>query len=458
MTSVDTSSFPEARKREHELNQRQREVLDLLVAGNTNGEIAELLGMTLDGAKWNVSEILTKLGLTTREEAAEYWRWRRGLRMRTSSLLRRMASVVPMKWAAGGAAAAVVAMVVLLPLAGSDDEVPPDSVEIRPFYMEVETFGDEAVNPELTLRWWYQDRDTFRVEMEGLDGGGTQISRQHLSDGANAYSLVQGDDPFANGWISVPLSPAPAASTIRASMFPPTLFGPWPRSAETIDDIIADLSMTGAQLRVFGDDMVLGRKTVVIEDYSELDPEGPRYWIDTERMMVMRYTFEPGTGYEVTRLDWDIEHPEGTFDFVPPSEYPNETSNPERFPALGIEGLRSSDMEQLDAPGFLRLKGKPRGARETGFVQILESGQTSSLVLYLRDDKGFVTLTQYRNPAGIPTLDGEYTVRGYRAQYGGVGPPVLRWFEPDLRLEMRSLADHTADELIAIAVSLELRD
>jgi hypothetical protein len=34
--------------------------------------------MSLDGAKWNVSEILSKLGLASREEAGEYWRWRHG--------------------------------------------------------------------------------------------------------------------------------------------------------------------------------------------------------------------------------------------------------------------------------------------------------------------------------------------------------------------------------------------
>ena len=53
---------------------RQRQVLDLLAGGHTNPEIAEALGLTLWGAKWHVSEVMSRLGAVTREEAALYWR------------------------------------------------------------------------------------------------------------------------------------------------------------------------------------------------------------------------------------------------------------------------------------------------------------------------------------------------------------------------------------------------
>jgi DNA-binding CsgD family transcriptional regulator len=55
------------------LTAREREVLDLLRLGLTNEEIARRLGITLDGAKYHVSQILSKLGVATREEAAA-WR------------------------------------------------------------------------------------------------------------------------------------------------------------------------------------------------------------------------------------------------------------------------------------------------------------------------------------------------------------------------------------------------
>ncbi|MEX1254118.1 MAG: LuxR C-terminal-related transcriptional regulator [Dehalococcoidia bacterium] len=55
------------------LTPRQWEVLALLREGLTNEAIAQRLGVSPDGAKFHVSEILGKLGVTSREEAA---RWR----------------------------------------------------------------------------------------------------------------------------------------------------------------------------------------------------------------------------------------------------------------------------------------------------------------------------------------------------------------------------------------------
>jgi Tol biopolymer transport system component/DNA-binding CsgD family transcriptional regulator len=55
------------------LTRRQQEVLELLRRGFTNEEIAQRLGISLDGAKWHVSEIIGSLGVADRYEAA---RWR----------------------------------------------------------------------------------------------------------------------------------------------------------------------------------------------------------------------------------------------------------------------------------------------------------------------------------------------------------------------------------------------
>ena len=55
-----------------ELTTREREVLDLIRLGLTNEEIAERLGITVAGAKYHVSQILSKLGVATREEAAAF--------------------------------------------------------------------------------------------------------------------------------------------------------------------------------------------------------------------------------------------------------------------------------------------------------------------------------------------------------------------------------------------------
>lgn len=54
------------------LTPRQQEVLELVREGHTNAEIARELGISHDGAKWHVSEIIGRLGVTTREEAAAW--------------------------------------------------------------------------------------------------------------------------------------------------------------------------------------------------------------------------------------------------------------------------------------------------------------------------------------------------------------------------------------------------
>lgn len=109
------------------LTARQEEVLRLLERGLTNTEIAAALGISLDGAKFHVSEIIGKLGVATREEAVEAWRQRRRAR-RFPALF----SLPLVKWGLVAAAAggiAVVAMVVGLSRgddspALSEDETP----------------------------------------------------------------------------------------------------------------------------------------------------------------------------------------------------------------------------------------------------------------------------------------------------------------------------------------------
>src|SRR6187551_1763764 len=54
------------------LTRREWEVLELLRRGMTNDQIAGELGISRDGAKYHVSEILSKLGLLSRHEAAQW--------------------------------------------------------------------------------------------------------------------------------------------------------------------------------------------------------------------------------------------------------------------------------------------------------------------------------------------------------------------------------------------------
>ena len=98
-----TSPSPLQTARPPQWTPRQREVLDLLVRNKTNREIAEMLGISLDGAKWHVSEIITRLGVDSREEAAEYWRYQNGMRMRFTRIASGFFSSGALKWAAATA-------------------------------------------------------------------------------------------------------------------------------------------------------------------------------------------------------------------------------------------------------------------------------------------------------------------------------------------------------------------
>lgn len=60
------------------LTPRQQEVLRLVGDGLSNREIAERLEISFDGAKFHVREIIRRLGVTSRREAAEWLERRNG--------------------------------------------------------------------------------------------------------------------------------------------------------------------------------------------------------------------------------------------------------------------------------------------------------------------------------------------------------------------------------------------
>jgi DNA-binding CsgD family transcriptional regulator len=59
-----------------DLTPRQLEVAKLVAEGHTNGEIADELGISLDGAKYHVSQLLLRLNLGRREQIGQWYRER----------------------------------------------------------------------------------------------------------------------------------------------------------------------------------------------------------------------------------------------------------------------------------------------------------------------------------------------------------------------------------------------
>ncbi|HEY7876983.1 MAG TPA: helix-turn-helix transcriptional regulator [Gemmatimonadaceae bacterium] len=90
------------------LTPRQQDVLACLREGLTNEEIAQRLGITLDGAKFHVSEILLRLGVDSRYEAANWSPEHEPARGRWAFVLAPFALLHRAKWSAASYAAATV--------------------------------------------------------------------------------------------------------------------------------------------------------------------------------------------------------------------------------------------------------------------------------------------------------------------------------------------------------------
>ena len=133
---------------------RQREVLDLLSKRRTNPEIAEALGISTDGAKYHVNEILSKLGSNSREEAAEYWRRYNGVRPRFARVFRSLTVGAPFKWGAAiilAGSVTFVAIAILLNQNNSNEPAPPTptgvaSVISTPGIAGKDSTGDAALD------------------------------------------------------------------------------------------------------------------------------------------------------------------------------------------------------------------------------------------------------------------------------------------------------------------------
>jgi DNA-binding CsgD family transcriptional regulator len=152
----------------HGLSPQQERVLSLISAGRTNAEIAALLGVTLDGAKWHVREILTRLDVQTREQAAEWWTTHQSPAARASRTFHALAGVLTWKVAAATAAVSIASGSAALvglsfragPTASASEEVPACSREdVR---METSTELTDAaarVTVWLSIREtpWHQD-------------------------------------------------------------------------------------------------------------------------------------------------------------------------------------------------------------------------------------------------------------------------------------------------------------
>ena len=114
------------------LTPAERRVLDELREGGTNAEIAQRLGISADGVKYHVSNMLGKLGLENRQQLAA---WREPPRERRRRwLFAPLAVPFPLKVAGGvaGGAVAVAAIVVAVVLTLPRNPAPADDAPVPP--------------------------------------------------------------------------------------------------------------------------------------------------------------------------------------------------------------------------------------------------------------------------------------------------------------------------------------
>ncbi len=166
----------------HDLTDRQREVAQLVAQGLTNAEIGDRLGISLDGAKYHVSEVLTRLNLERREQIAE-WVGRAGASGRSRH--RWAFAAVAAALTAGAAVLVVVFVAGWSGLADGASDQPSDGALVqvgRPVIEstpeasaagEPETFGDLSTSEMLELLYepipWHDARRANRVPPRSVE-------------------------------------------------------------------------------------------------------------------------------------------------------------------------------------------------------------------------------------------------------------------------------------------------
>jgi DNA-binding CsgD family transcriptional regulator len=118
------------------LTPREREVMALVADGLTNAQIAERLSISFATAKTHVSDILTRLGVGSREEAVAVWRG--GPRVR-STTGRRGWLAIPLLRIGVGAAAVMSVVGGLAGVVALREETPPHELRIPLDDLAIET-------------------------------------------------------------------------------------------------------------------------------------------------------------------------------------------------------------------------------------------------------------------------------------------------------------------------------
>ncbi len=283
-----------------ELTPRQQQVLDLVARGKTNGEIAEALEITLDGVKWHVREILAKLEVESRDEAAAIWRDHQRPARRLGRALGAIFGAGMVRWAVGATGVAVVAGVSVgayTLIAGSLTDGSPvsadrfDACDTSKIALGVEATDNPAGTVDITAN--------FRNEGPPCVDQSLSLTVRHANDDTSPviarvdiFDVFPGSGPSTSGpieWRNYCGSPGPfdviaqsaGVTAITGHAQPPacedptaaaSTLGPPPALAT---GAVPDCDPSNVQLRV--EPNVAGDNVVF---FITVDNSGPRCHVD----------------------------------------------------------------------------------------------------------------------------------------------------------------------------------
>lgn len=325
------------------LTPREWQVLELIEAGLTNEEIASRLGISFGTAKYHVAEIISKLGVSSRDEAPAAARHARGVVM----------PLWPFGWTKARGAllltgTVAVATVLLLSAtiftgilgdstATSNDGELSDAAadfadgdtesqanvltrppaQLSSFYYDLHVDSREAraapVQENLGARVWHEAPDRWRVERYERTTG--QLTNLQVTDGETVWSYSVSEATYSR---------KPAEAGVR--------YGPLlgPVASDTLRQYMEDSSDGPAHYwEALQTQEMNGINTLILkqsccrdETLSQLLSED-RYWVDPTynfllRLEETRLPLGGFTLYELVDLQYNPQLNEGLFSFDPP--------------------------------------------------------------------------------------------------------------------------------------------
>lgn len=175
---------------------REREVLDLVTRGCTNAEIAERLGITFATAKWHVGELISRLGVESREDVAAYWRERR--KRSFQRMARGFLALGSLKLAAGvggvaviGAATAGAFATVQWPSDGGGGDLPAAAETVTVTVTTPTSLpGEVVVSTGQEARLWSEFPELVALDQGGCSFEGVDFETIEAKDRGSMSNIV----------------------------------------------------------------------------------------------------------------------------------------------------------------------------------------------------------------------------------------------------------------------------